>query len=276
MSKPWPWANIFFWIFLAGWLASTALVVAGFEPPAPWRWAESLFPLLAALAVLGALAQRVPAQNAVAIAFIVLVMTGGIVTLGAISGIPFGVIWFREHAGPLLFDRLPAWSPLWWLAILVSSRETGRLIMQSHRKTRSYGIWILYLGTLLAVVTDLSWEVYGVRVRSLWMWQSSEKMLCWHGTPWVNFVGWVAVSVVTLGFCIPWFINKRPAGAVSRLTPALLWALINLHFIIGSASRGWWLGAGVGLVLTGLATVLAWKGWREVAKPQPASSPLDK
>lgn len=254
------WPAVLVYFFVAGWLVATALLVPRLSPAEPWRWMDTVFPLLAALGALGALGQRLPGQNVVCIGGIVLVFTATIIGCGAVSGIPFGVIRFTERAEPLLFDRFPLWSPLWWVAILVASRETGRLMMQPYRKSRSYGLGIMGLAALLAVVTDLSWEPFGVRVKTQWIWLTSERMLCWQGAPWVNFLGWVAVAVVTLGFCMPWFISKHPVAAPLKVTPAVVWVLINAHFIAGNALHGLWLPAGLGLLLVATVFSLAWRG----------------
>jgi len=272
----WPpaWSKVSFWLFLGGWLAASGLVALGFQTPERWRWMELIFPWLAALAALGALAQRVPTQNAVGVGFIVLVLTSGVVACDVTTGIPFGVIHYTERAEPLLFDRFPVWVPFWWVAILVSSRETARLILQPRRHHRAYGLWILGGAALLAVLTDLSWESYGVRVRSLWLWHTSERMVCWYSAPWVNFLGWAVVALVTLGFAMPWFINKHPRPAAPRLAPALVWALINLHYTIGNATRGLWLAAGVGLAAVGLVFGFAWHGAKHPAPLPVAPLPM--
>ena len=227
---------------------------------------EMILPLLAARAALGVLMQRLPGQNAFSIGLIVVALASAVVTCDVTTGIPFGVIRYTERAEPLVFERFPIWVPLWWLAILVSARETARLILQPQRNHRLYGLWILGLAASLAVLTDLSFEAYGTRVRSLWLWQTSERMVCWYSAPWVNFLGWAVVALLTLGFGTPWFINKHPRPAPPRLTPAILWALINLHFIIANATRGLWLAVGVGAVSVGVIFALTWHGAKNPAR----------
>ncbi|MBI5388047.1 MAG: carotenoid biosynthesis protein [Verrucomicrobia bacterium] len=274
-AEPSVWPAVLFYAFAAGWLVATALLVAGFEPPARWRWTEGLLPLLAAFAVAGTLLRRLPLQNAVCIAAIALVFTGGIMACGVTSGVPFGLIRFTERADPKLWDRLPVWIPLWWTAIVIASRETIRVVLQPYRKDRQYGIWMVIFAAVLAMLMALSWEPFGVRVKSLWVWQTSERTVCWYGAPWVNFVGWLATAVVTLGFCSPWLIAKHPVKTGLSLYPALLWALINLHFTIGNALRGIWLAAGVGVALSATVVWLAWRGLKfaEANPPGPRPAP---
>jgi len=249
---------------VAVWLAAISIIWAGLAPNPRWLWIELVLPLLAAAAALASLGQRLPAQNLAAISAIMLLFSGGVVWCGASSGIPFGAILFTDKAGPKLFDSLPVIMPCWWLAILLSSRETARLVLHPWRHGRQYGVWLIGLAALLAVVLDLSIEPYAVRLTHSWLWHTSERTLCWYSAPWANFLGWVATAVVTLGFCVPWFISKRPGASVYGFTPALIWGLLDLHFLAGNIWRGLWPAAAVGGVLAATVLFLAWRGLNHV------------
>ncbi|MCX6905120.1 MAG: carotenoid biosynthesis protein [Verrucomicrobia bacterium] len=258
------WSPVLTWLFVAGWLVAIGVIWAGLAPDPRWLWIEMVLPLLAAAAALASLARRLPAQNLAALSAIILLFSGGVVWCGANSGIPFGAILFTDRAGPQLFDKLPVIMPCWWLAILVSSRETARLVLHPWHHSRQYGVWLIGLAALLAVVMDLSLEPFAVRLTHSWLWHTPERTLCWYSAPWANFLGWAATAVVTLGFCVPWFIRKRPGASVYGFTPALIWGLLSLHFLAGNLWRGLWLAAAVGGALAATVLFLAWHGLNHV------------
>lgn len=259
------WAQVFFYTFVGGVIASLALLHAGYEPPEQWRWTEMVLPLLAVLAALTQLARRVPAQNTVLIAAIMVLFSGAIVLCDAASGVPFGVIYFTEKAAPKMFGQVPLWLPLWWVAILVNSRETARLVMQPWRRNRNYGLWLVGVAAGLAVVVDLGWEPFAVQVKQFWTWRTLEHVPDWYSAPWVNFLGWLVTALVTLSFCTPWFMSKRPVRQPVRFRPAVVWGLLNLYHLAGSALRGLWLAVMVGLVLSAGVLLLAWRGFTHPA-----------
>src|SRR5438552_9547966 len=54
------------------------------------HWPDGLLVVLATAATLGSLARRLPAQNVLLAAVIIAIIGGGLETLGALTGIPFG------------------------------------------------------------------------------------------------------------------------------------------------------------------------------------------
>src|SRR5438309_199624 len=70
------------------------------------NWQEATFLIFATLGTLTALMRQLPAQNVVLAAIITAVIGGGISTLSAKSGIPFGPFTFGSAAGPQLFKTL--------------------------------------------------------------------------------------------------------------------------------------------------------------------------
>jgi uncharacterized membrane protein len=245
-------------VFLAWSLAATVAVCAGWNPPPQWQWVEALLPLLAALAALGSLAPRLPLQNLLAIGGLVLGFSTGLLACAAGSRFPFGPIQFAEDGGLLLLKTVPVSLSFWWVALLVSSRETARLILRLGRHPRNHGLHIVALAAVLVVVADVSWEPFAVQVRGLWHWNTSAGALAWYSAPWVNFVGWFGSTLLLLGFTAPWFIAKRPVRSIPRFDPALVWLALNLHFIAGNAARGLWAAVGVG---GGLVAAVGWLAW---------------
>ena len=255
------WPAVSLAVFFTGWLVAVGLVFAAGRAPEQLPWMEWVFPLLACLAALAALSHRLPLQNVVAIGALLLLFSAAIVGCGAASGIPFGMIHFTDRLGPKLFGKLPLAMPLWWVAILVTSRETARLILQPWRRKRYYGFRIMGLAALLAVVVDLSLEPFAVSLKQYWIWQTTEHTLCWYSAPWANFVGWSASTVVLLGFCSPWFIRKHPWHPPSRFQAAIVWGLLNLYFVAGNALRSEWLAVMAGGGMSALALFMAWRGY---------------
>jgi hypothetical protein len=254
------WPQVALGLFGAGWLAATGVLLAGWPPNPQWLWIDQFLPILAAVAALATLAWRLPRQNLAAIGAIIVLFSGGVVLCGAISGIPFGIIRFTDKAGPRLFEQLPVIMPSWWLAILVSSRETARLVLQPWRRSRQYGIWLIGVAALLAVAADLGLEPFAVRVKQYWLWQTSDRMVCWYAAPWVNFLGWASTTAVTLAFCSPWFISKRPGTPALALRPLWVWGLLNLYFLAGNIHGRLWLAATVCGAMIALVSLLAWRG----------------
>ena len=250
--------RFFLQAFLVWSLAATAAVCAGWEPSPRWRWLELVLPVLGCLSALGSLARRLPLQNLLAIGSLILFLSAGLVACGARSHIPFGPIRYAENAGFMLFGQVPLALPFWWAAILVSSRETARLILRPWRHSRSHGFRVVSLAAGLAVVTDLNWEPFAVELRHLWQWDTNAPAFSWYSAPWVNFLGWFVSGLILLGFSTPWFITKRPVHLAPRLDPALIWCALNLHFIAGNAAGGLWPAVLVGGGLSAAAAGLSW------------------
>jgi uncharacterized membrane protein len=263
-----------FRILLAGFVAAAGLEVAGLFPAAPGRWLELAVPVLAAGAALANLATRLPLQNVTAVALLVFLFSSALLACTTACGIPFGSLWFTDESGPRLLGKLPWAMPCWWVAILVSSRETARLLLRRWHRRRNYGLLLAGLAALLAVVTDLGREPYGAVVKCQWLWTSPARLACWYTAPWTNFVGWLVSGAVILGLCTPWFISKQPVRPRPSLESAELWAFLNLGFLAGNARHGLWAAVVLGGVLTGAVGLLTWCGLKfgaepPRAKPQP-------
>ena len=237
----------------------------GWKPPAQWFWIQTILPLLGGLSVLGSMARRLPLQNLAAIGSLVLVLSAAILACGAGSKVPFGPIVYEHNGSLMLFGKVPVVPALWWLAILVSSRETARLILRPWRRTRNYGFSLVGLAALLAVVVNLSWEPFASRAQGLWHWETSAAAAGWYAVSWLNFLGWFVGGVLVLAFTTPWFISKGPVHGAARLDPAVIWCALNLHFVVGNATAQLWLATIVGGGLTVAATWLAWRGSNQSA-----------
>ena len=78
----------------------------------------------------------------------------------------------------------------------------------------------------------------------------------------MNFLGGFAVATGILLFSNPWLINRQPVKLGADYQPVITWALINLYFIVGNATRGLWGAVLAGLLLTSLAVTQAVRGAR--------------
>ncbi len=248
-------------VFLTWSAAATVAGCADWHPPQAWRWIEAVLPLLAALSALGSMAWRLPIQNLAAIGGLLWVLSVGVLACGARSRLPFGPIRYDEQSSFLLFHTVPLALPFWWAALLVSSRETARLILRPWRHSRNYGLHVVGLAVVLVVATDLSWEPFAVQGHGCWHWETTAGALTWYSAPWVNFAGWFGSALLLLGFTSPWFIAKRPVRPAPRIDPALVWLVLNLHFIAGNAARGFWPAVLAG---GGLTAAVAWFAWRGI------------
>ena len=90
---------------------------------------------------------------------------------------------------------------------------------------------------------DLAFDPFASRLHHYWFWTPTKFPVTWQGAPLVNFLGWVAVSLLILAFVTPMLINKRPKGKSSP----------DYHPL------GIWLGA---VLLFGLAARIAWASGR--------------
>jgi uncharacterized membrane protein len=191
---------------------------------------------------------------------IVWLFSAAILACAATSGVPFGHRGYNEKIGVLLLGKVPLGTAFWWVAIVLASRETARLVLMPWRRSKQYGYVVIGLAAVLAAFIDLSWEPFATQVRGLWTWQGTEAGANWYSAPWLNSLGWVASVALMLGFTTPWMITKRPGLPSLRPHAAAVWGLVNLHFIVGNAAKGLWVAVLAGVVLTGAVLGLAWVG----------------
>jgi uncharacterized membrane protein len=272
--KPTPrsaWPRILLLLLTMAWLATGVADLAGYGLLGLAPWLELVFPSLACLAAMSCLALRLPWQNVLTITGIMLVLSTAMMMCATISAMPLGHVSFTGHSGPRLWGRLPVSVVLCWVAIFMASRELARLVLFTRRRHRFYGFEIVAFAAVMALVADLNWQPLAVSVKRQWTWLGPESAFCWYSTPWFHFVGWMVTLIVILAFCAPWFISKRPAKAHPRIEPALVWVLVNLHFLMGNAVGRLWPAVLVGGLLVAASVFLAWCGLRASG---PAASPV--
>jgi len=252
-------------VTLAGFFICAAVLAGSWWHIAPLggagSWAEVLLPILALATTLVALARGLPAQNVILVAALIALISGIVETVGAKTGVPFGSFIYTENLGPQLFSLLPWPVPLIWVVVILNSRGVARLILRPWRKLGRYGLWVMGLTVLLAVVFDLGLEPFAARVNRYWIWRVSPRAPAWHTAPWVNFLGWAVTVLLILAFVTPWLINKRASKQQSPdYHPLVVWLTLNLFLTTGNATHQLWSAAGFGLLSGIIVTFFAMRG----------------
>jgi uncharacterized membrane protein len=249
------WSLLVLFLLNAVWAGAAVLFPA--QIPGADGTAEAMLVLSATVLTLVSQSRRLPGQNVLLAAAIIVVISSIAHAAGARTGIPFGLFTYTGTTGPVLFNMLAWFVPFLWVIILFNSRGVARLIVRPWRRTRRYGLWIIALTTVLAVVFDFGMEPFATRVDEYWFWLPSKIPVDWFGAPISNFVGWLVVTLIILGFATPSLMNKRPSGSPPDYSPLLIWVMLNALFILGAVSKQLWpaaIFAGVACVLvTGLA-----------------------
>ncbi len=272
-----PWHKPAFILFLACWAVNVVLLGLGIDQSLGGRWVEGILLWLAVLTSLLTLGRRLPLQNVATTALLVATISGIIISVGSVTGIPFGPCVYSDLLGRDLLDLLPSsaafgqqksfnvlpWPlPLVWIVVIVNGRGIARLIMRPWRKTNYYGFWVIGFTCLLAVILDLSMEPFAVRVKSYWIWTTAKSVPAWYTAPWVNFLGWFVTALSILAFSIPWLINKQPIKQPVDYQPLVNWLLINSWLMTGNAVHRLWPAVGLGLGANAVAAFYAIRGAR--------------
>jgi uncharacterized membrane protein len=251
--------------FLAGLalLACTATGIAVLLPtpqPPIAQIGTALFPVLALAAVLLALARTLPAQNVLAVAVIIALLTAIADVINVKTGVPFGARTFTDDLGPQILG-LPWPLPFIWTAAILSSRGVARLILRPWRKTAKYGLYVIGLTVLLTVIFDFNLEPFASAANSWWLWRMPKSVPAWQTAPWVNFLGLAMTTLLILAFTTPWLINKnRTRSGPPDYHPLLLWLLLNLLPAVGDAAHHLWLPAALATILATITTTFALRG----------------
>ena len=240
------WHRPVFICFLLAWTVNMVVLWLGIDLSRGGRWLEGLFLAAAVTTTLIALGRRLPVQNVATTAGLVLFISAIIVSLGALSGVPFGARIYSELLGDQIFNVLPWSLPLVWILVIVNGRGIARLMMRPWRKTNYYGFWVIGLTCLLAVVFDLGLEPFAVRVKNYWIWNTPASVPAWYTAPWVNSLGWFVTALAVLAFTIPWLINKQPIKQPIDYHPLITWLLLNVWFMTGNALHHLWPAVAVG------------------------------
>ncbi len=246
-----------------GVLASGTAALAGWGGPSRWRWLEGGIPVLASVAVLAALAARLPLQNVLACGVLVWLTAAMVMAVCAFTGSPLGRFEFTRALGGRLMDHV-AWPvPFLWLAVILSARQSARVVLRPWRRVKNYGAWLLGVALGLSLVLALTIEPFGRQVLGWWQWPvRSTGHAHWLGAP-VVFPVMTAVFVAGLQLiAAPWLMAKRPTVGEPDYGPVLTWLALDLWAVLGGVSARLWAAAALGVVAGGALAVLARYGGR--------------
>ena len=257
------WPARFYWLstFLlaAAYLSTLGATALRFDS----RWPEAGLLLLATLGTLAALARQLPAQNVFLAALIIAVIGSLANVLSAKSGLPFGQFMYSPEAGWRIFGLLPWMMPLLWVTVVLNSRGVVRLILRPWRKTRTYGLWLIGLTALLALLFDSALEPFAVQSRHYWIWAPGGYSLTPQGAPIVNSLGWFSVTLLMLAFVTPILINKQLSKrSAPDLHPLAIWLGSILLFAAAAAMNGFWPAVAVDSAIAVATMVFAIRGAR--------------
>src|ERR1041385_659343 len=236
------------------WLATSLLGAA--------RWPEGLLVVLTVGTTLVSLTRQLPGQNVILAAGIIAVIGGGVESLDARTGIPFGPCEYTDNIGPELFRSVRWVVPMEWVAVVLTARGVRRLMLRPWRKTKTYGFWLIGVTAALIVLLDLGLQPFATRVKELWDWQPTKLPLDWYSAPWVNFVGRGVTAVLILAFATPCLINKKSSKRPPDYHPLVVWLLLNLLFATGAAAHQLWAAVAVIVAGSGVVAVFAVRGAR--------------
>ena len=257
-----PWHKPFFIFFLLCWVLNEALMALRVDLPPEWRWIEGALVVSAFFSTLLTLGRRLPAQNVLMTAVLVLGLATGFMAIAALTGVPLGPFVYTPHLGEKLFGVVPWPIPLIWVLVIINGRGVARLVMRPWRKTNYYGFWVIGLTCLFAVIFDATLEPFAVHVKGLWVWMASKTALSYYTAPWVNFLGWFIIPLAILSFSIPWLINKQPVKQAMDYHPLIMWLLLNLYLITGNALQMRWPAVAVAVCGNTVIAVYAIRGAR--------------
>ncbi len=214
-------------------------------------------------ATLFAQTRTLPAQNVLAAAALMYVISAVIQTIGGRLGFPFGPFFYTENLGPTLLYLVPWPVPMIWLIAIFNSRGVARLILRPWRDLPNYGFVSLALTCVLAVVFDFNLEPCAARTEHLWIWQTQKPFLAWYGAPLVNFAAWAAVTLLLVAVVTPWLIIKKPVtNPPPDYPPLALWLITTLLLTTANASHHLWAAVLFGLLTAGTITAFALRNSR--------------
>jgi putative membrane protein len=252
-------------VFGAAWL----MLVFGFQLPIGWQWTEGLVFVFAAATSLMELARRLPTQNVVSVGLVLAGLGAMGAMVGAKTHLPFGHFEFTEAFGPKLLGLLVWPVPFIWIVVVLNCRGVAKHILRPWRRDRRYGMWLIGLSALLALLLDFALEPFAVQVKRWWTWKAVVLPVEWYGAPWSNFVAWLALTGAYVAFATPWLVLKRPLPHAPDFHPLIMWLALHVLFATGSALRGLWAPVALSAIVSVVVGVLAWRGETQPPPPPP-------
>jgi uncharacterized membrane protein len=265
---------VLFLVAILSTIVCLATALAGQGSGRVGGWAAGAWFLLAGLAGLSYLGRRLPLQNLGAVLLVALASAFIGLTLALRSSAFLGAVSYADGFGPKVLGIVPWQIPCLWLGLVLSSRETARLILRPWRRDRYYGYWLMGVAALLVLWTELALEPFALHVAGWWNFRGVIPEVHWVGVPWVVLPGSFILAVLVLGFVGPWLIVKRPIPTPPDSYPLAIWLLFNGGFLLGNLWRGLWVPAVTTLVGVGVVIVLARRA-RQVGSKNVEEPPRD-
>jgi len=153
--------------------------------------------ILTAVIVLATWAQRLPAQNFLAVVFLLILISSAAETLNIFTGFPFGPTVAPQKYNFKIFHVLPWSLPLTWIISILGSRDWAGELLQRIRQNEYYGLWLIGLASLFSAIF---W--FAIEAADIWGLPFS---------PWKFLLGKFGVSLLIFVAMVPWLIKKGPA-----------------------------------------------------------------
>lgn len=254
-------------------LLSVLLGRTGPAEPSRWGWLEGVPAVLAAGTMVLLLVRRLPVQNGVACGLVLLLTSGMALAVAAHTHVPLGHFEFTEVLG-WRFLGLVSWPVgFLWVAALLSSRQSAKVMLRPWRRRRHYGWLLLAVSMVLTLWLTAVVDPFGHGVKGWWVWRTRGEGLTWFGAP-LALLPTAAVFGGGLLLCAtPWLIPKRATGLPPELEPVAVWLVLMAWPALGCLLAGRIGPAVLGLGGILLVSGLAWSGQR--AAVTPAAAPVD-
>jgi hypothetical protein len=252
--------------------AAAAILLQFGNPNSAWTTVlTAVFFACAAAGQLLTLARRLPLQNVLACAAVIWAPVFIVLSLAYKSPALLGGIKFSPWPGTSVATRIPWQTPLlavFWIALVLGSRETLRALLRPWRRDRYYGYFLTAGTVLLVLATDLALQPFGVHVLPWWTWPTNVQHYHWQGVPIQCFATSTTLAILVALIVIPWLIPKRPVPTPPDHYPMILWIIVQCFFALSNAGHNQWLAAAVSLVCIAVV-LLAALASRSVPAPRP-------
>jgi uncharacterized membrane protein len=157
---------------------------------------------------------------------------GGALVLGAlnaVTGLPFGRLYFGEALGAKALGVTPGWLLLWAVMVMSAREVVLRL------RPRASHAFVAAATAVLVFLTAVNLEWPARFIRGWWVWQSGDARSP-SGVPWMNWVAW---------FAGPWLMafamrEKTVLSGVKMrsMKPVVILSSLNAIALAGRL-RGW-------------------------------------
>ncbi len=235
------------------------LAVAGVVLSPAWNWLEGVACFVAGVSAAVVLCRRLPAQNVAGGSLALLGLSVFWCALSARNGVPLGRVEYSNRLGLRLLGLVPVTLPFLWTGLLLTGRETARLMLRPLRRDKFYGYYLLLVSSVLLALAEVALEPYATQVVGWWAWPEATL---WQGLPWGTLLAWLLSAAFMLMMATPWLVPKRPIPTTPTLHSPAIWLGLAAWFTLGDLRHGLW---GPGLIaLAGIVVVavLTWQGYQ--------------